>query len=262
MRPGGVGMRRSHGSVGQAACPPQKPDTTLSVVNSMATAPNPSATVPAESHAVGVCAPAEFPRAELRIALGRGGYTAVFWHDSVDAAVDACGDTAPDLFLLGVRHPDSEALGCVGVLLEACSSTKIVLVCERSGAGDVRKALDAGARALVPLSEVGAALVPVLGVVMAGQVSVPGPAGREAGRHVLTAREKQILGQVVLGMSNAEIAAKLYLAESTIKSHLSSAFAKLGVASRNEAAALILDPASGVGMGILTIPSQKISIPG
>jgi two-component system response regulator DesR len=228
----------------------------------MATASNTPARVPTESLAVGVCLPPEFPRAELRIALGRGGHTAVFWHDTVDAAVDACQDSDLDLFLLCARHPDAQALGCVGVLLEASSSTKIVLICERSGAGDVRKALDAGARALVPLSEVGDALVPVIGVVMAGQVSVPGSAGREAGRNVLTAREKQILGQVVLGMSNAEIAAKLFLAESTIKSHLSSAFAKLGVASRNEAAALILDPASGVGLGILTIPSQKISVPG
>jgi DNA-binding NarL/FixJ family response regulator len=59
-----------------------------------------------------------------------------------------------------------------------------------------------------------------------------------------------------MGMTNAEIAAKLFLAESTVKSHLSSAFAKLGVASRSEAAAVILDSRTGVGLGILTIPSN------
>ena len=64
---------------------------------------------------------------------------------------------------------------------------------------------------------------------------------------------KQILGMVVLGFSNAEIAAKLYVSESTVKSHLSSAFATIGVRTRKQAAALILDPGSGFGTGILAI---------
>ncbi len=59
-----------------------------------------------------------------------------------------------------------------------------------------------------------------------------------------------------MGMTNAAIAGQLYLAESTVKSHLSSAFAKLGVASRSEAATVILDPRSA-GLGILTIPSKS-----
>jgi two-component system response regulator DesR len=193
------------------------------------------------------------------VALRQGGYEPAFWHNTADAAIEACRESDLDLFILGVRWPDAQALACVSSLVNACSSTKVILVCERSGEGDVRKALDAGARALVPLSEAEDALLPVIEVVRAGQVSVPGLAGREAGRKVLTSREKQILGQVVLGMTNAEIAAKLFLAESTVKSHLSSAFSKLGVASRNEAAALILNPATGVGLGILTIPSEKVS---
>jgi hypothetical protein len=42
-----------------------------------------------------------------------------------------------------------------------------------------------------------------------------------------------------------------------VKSHLSSAFTKLGARSRSEATALILDPATGLGPGILTIATDR-----
>jgi hypothetical protein len=42
-----------------------------------------------------------------------------------------------------------------------------------------------------------------------------------------------------------------------VKSHLSSAFSKLGVRSRNEATALILDPENGLGTGILAISQDE-----
>ena len=61
--------------------------------------------------------------------------------------------------------------------------------------------------------------------------------------------EEKILGMVVLGMPNSEIAGRLVLAESTVKSHLHSSFRKLGVRSRNEAVARILDPSGHLGTG-------------
>lgn len=61
---------------------------------------------------------------------------------------------------------------------------------------------------------------------------------------------------VVLGFSNGEIASKLFVAETTVKSHLYSAYRKLDVRSRQEAAALILDSSQGLGLGILTISNE------
>jgi DNA-binding NarL/FixJ family response regulator len=59
-----------------------------------------------------------------------------------------------------------------------------------------------------------------------------------------------------MGYMNCDIANQLYLAESTVKSHLSSAFLKLGVRSRSEAVELILDAEQGLGRGILAITSD------
>jgi hypothetical protein len=61
-----------------------------------------------------------------------------------------------------------------------------------------------------------------------------------------------------MGYMNCQIAERLFLAESTVKSHLSSAFAKLGVRSRNEAVSLILDPNRGLGTGILTVGGEPL----
>lgn len=74
-------------------------------------------------------------------------------------------------------------------------------------------------------------------------------------RH-LTLREREILRCVGLGMTNIEIAAELKLALSTVKSHLSSAFVKLGVSNRTQAAiAMLSDRATFEAMGVLERPA-------
>lgn len=155
-------------------------------------------------------------------------------------------------------HRRAGAAACAEVREIAASDADlvVVLVVEQASAGDVRRALQAGAGAVVTEASVEDALVPSIGAALAGQIAIPARAGANAAPKLLTTREKQILGLVVMGMTNAAIASKLYLAESTVKSHLSSAFSKLGVSSRNEAATLILDPRSGTGLGILTIPTE------
>jgi DNA-binding NarL/FixJ family response regulator len=76
----------------------------------------------------------------------------------------------------------------------------------------------------------------------------------------LTMREKQVLSLVVMSLSNGEIARQLYLTESTVKSHLGTAFRKLGVRSRAEAARLVADPERGFGTGILAITGPKLTV--
>ncbi|MFL5872015.1 MAG: LuxR C-terminal-related transcriptional regulator [Solirubrobacterales bacterium] len=86
------------------------------------------------------------------------------------------------------------------------------------------------------------ALVPTLLAVGAGQVVVPRWEYRRDTPASLSHRERQVLRLAVAGETNDSIARELYLSCSTVKSHLTSAFAKLSVRSRREAAVLLLDP--------------------
>jgi DNA-binding NarL/FixJ family response regulator len=120
-----------------------------------------------------------------------------------------------------------------------------------SPAGDeveCRRAISAGADGAVRDRDLDAALAATVTAAAAGQISFPDGLQGAADERSLTPREKQVLRCVVTGLTNAQIARELGLAESTVKSHLSSAFAKLGVASRAEAAALIRDQVRAPGL--------------
>ena len=123
----------------------------------------------------------------------------------------------------------------------------------------VRGAVLNGADGVVLRESLEQTLGATIAAARVGQLVVPRAASTAAYRPQLSTREKQVLGMVVLGFTNGEIARKLVLAESTIKSHLSSAFTKLGVRSRSEAAAMILDSESGLGTGILAISVDERS---
>jgi DNA-binding NarL/FixJ family response regulator len=100
-------------------------------------------------------------------------------------------------------------------------------------------------------------LLPTLAAVSAGQCVVPKTIRQIVDRPPLSPRERQILAMIVLDFSNAEIARKLFVTESNVKNHLSSAFQKLGVKSRSAAAELILNRESGLGPGILHISPEE-----
>jgi DNA-binding NarL/FixJ family response regulator len=117
----------------------------------------------------------------------------------------------------------------------------IVVVSPQSTATAVRRTLDAGADALVFEPEIGIALVPSIRAVESGQSVVPRRLRAGVERPNLSHRERQVLTLVCDGRTNAEIAEALFLAESTIKSHMASIFTKLGVHSRKEAGAVFLD---------------------
>jgi DNA-binding NarL/FixJ family response regulator len=126
-------------------------------------------------------------------------------------------------------------------LSRAARGAAIIVVSPRVTATAVRRTLDAGADALVFESEIFQTLIPTLRAVESGQSVVPRNLRAGVERPYLSRREQQVLNLVCEGLTNAEIAATLVLAESTIKSHLASIFTKFGVHSRKEAVAVYLD---------------------
>jgi DNA-binding NarL/FixJ family response regulator len=121
-------------------------------------------------------------------------------------------------------------------------SVALVVVAPAGNEHDIRRGLRAGADGIVLDSDLDTTLVVTIQAALAGLVAVPRQVSGQAVRPVFSHRERQILELVATGGTNREIADRLYLAESTVKCHLSSAFSKLGVRSRAEAAALVLDP--------------------
>lgn len=137
--------------------------------------------------------------------------------------------------------------------LKAELGTPVVAVVGSATLRAIRNAVGGAVDGVVAEAEVERALAPTVAAVLSGQVVVPSSFRGVVGRPTLSAREKQVLAMVVMGFSNAEIASKLFVAESTVKSHLNSVFARLGVRSRHEATAMILDPDGGLGAGILSL---------
>ena len=119
--------------------------------------------------------------------------------------------------------------------------TAVVAISPPATGTGVRRALDAGADALVFGPDFEDTLVTTIRAVASGQSVVPRKLRASVERPVLSHREQQVLALLREGMTNAEIAGALFLAESTIKSHLSSIFTKFGVRSRREAVAVSLD---------------------
>jgi DNA-binding NarL/FixJ family response regulator len=164
----------------------------------------------------------------------------------------------PACVVVTAERPDRAAIDGVRLIRSRLMGTAVVLVCRRADSSQVRRALELGVDGVVLIAEAEVALASVVSVVCAGQVSVPSDQRGQVRTPALTHREKQILALVVAGLTNAQIARELYLAESTVKSHLSSAFGKLGVSSRNEAASLILDPERGRGLGVRGVESRAL----
>ena len=169
-------------------------------------------------------------------------------------------DADPSAVILVIPDLERELEESAQSIRTVLPGARIVVVAPSVSPRALRSLFTERVDALVLEEDVDRCLALVVKSVCVGQISLPQSLRATLVRPALSSREKQVLGMVVLGLTNREIAHKLRLSESTVKSHLASSFTKLGVGSRNEAAALILDPRAGLGTGILAITDERVAL--
>lgn len=192
-------------------------------------------------------------------ALASEGFTARCF-DAVESMPEADRLAGRSPIVLWIEDTTSSLASRIEGLRSRFEHVPVVVLCASIERWELRAALGAGAAGIVTDDDLEGCLGPCLRAVQVGQVCVPRGQWRQIEPPALSAREKQVLGLVVMGYMNCEIAERLFLSESTVKSHLSSAFGKLGVRSRNEAADLITNPERGLGVGILELAPEADEI--
>jgi DNA-binding NarL/FixJ family response regulator len=172
-------------------------------------------------------------------------------------AVEQLPSLAPEVVLMDIRMPVLDGIAATAQLRQAADGVA-VLVLTTFGEDEVLwGALEAGAAGFVLKDSSAEELIAAVRAVAGGaawfdsavaprilehyrrQVA---PAGREAMRlALLTDRERDVLRMMARGATNKEIAATLYVAEATVKTHVGSIFRKLGVRDRPAAIVFAYD---------------------
>jgi DNA-binding NarL/FixJ family response regulator len=188
------------------------------------------------------------PKLLVSVAAGdvllRDRIAAALADDSISASPPrgATTDVAILVFDLATNDHAAELRAAV----RALPAPRFVVVTPGAGPVGARRAVREGAAGIVLEADIEQTLVPAVRAVAAGLTAIPVKLRSAAEKVPLSYRELEVLRLVAAGKTNCEIALALCLAESTVKSHLSSLFRKLGAGSRKEVARLALDPDEGL----------------
>lgn len=166
--------------------------------------------------------------------------------------VDRTHEYRPDVALVDIRMPDTDGLTAISEITRASPDTAVAMLTTFGRDEYVTRALDEGASGFLLKTAAPHELISGVHAIAAGGAFLSPEITRRVITHmrnrrvsptqeriaVLSARERDVLALVGGGRSNAEIARKLYLAEETVKSHVSAILARLDLANRVQAAIL------------------------
>jgi DNA-binding NarL/FixJ family response regulator len=161
-----------------------------------------------------------------------------------EEAVAICAEHQPDVLLLDLSMPDLDGIEVTRRLQEAAPGTKVVVFTSFSDRERIVQALDAGAVGYLLKDAEPEELHAAVRAAARGEAPLTPRAAaalladrRERPPDVrLTAREREVLGLVVEGFANKQIARRMGISEKTVKGHLTNLFQRIGVADRTQAA--------------------------
>ena len=165
------------------------------------------------------------------------------------AAIQLCGEILPDVVLMDMVMPDMDGAAATRAIRQQFPQVQVIALTSFKEGELIKKALEAGAIAYL-LKDVSADdLVWAIRSAQAGRATLSPEAAQALVETAnqpptpgldLTEREREVLALMVEGLNNTQIAGRLTVSPSTIKSHVSNVLSKLGVASRTEAVTLAL----------------------
>lgn len=168
---------------------------------------------------------------------------------SGEEAIQLCAQALPDVILMDLMMPDMDGATATRLIRQKHPQVQVIALTSFIEQETVQNALQAGAigyllkdvsadelaRAIRAAHSGRATLSPQATQVLVQAANQPPAPGYD-----LTERERVVLALLVEGLNNTQIAGRLVVSPSTIKTHVSNILSKLGVTSRSEAVALAL----------------------
>jgi len=181
-------------------------------------------------------------RAGIRAVVEARGFDVLAEVGTGEEAIEAARELHPDVVLCDLRLGEGMDGVATTAALRALSTPPAVLILTTfDHDAQIVRAVEAGAAGYL-LKEVGVEIISRAIVDAASGSTVPTPGGDErlvaalrAPRVELTAREQEVLALVAEGLSNREIAVRLFVTEATVKTHIVHLLDKLGAESRTGA---------------------------
>lgn len=180
-------------------------------------------------------------RSGLAASLGlEDDLTVVAEAGSAEEAVEQFRQHHPDVVLMDLRLPGANGTTATANLRRDWPDARVLMFTTFDGDEDVYRAMQAGARGYLLKSAPREELLTAIRTVAAGDRFLPAELSLRLAQRVsapdLSEREIEVLRLISAGKSNKEIGSALFIAEDTVKRHVSNILTKLGVSDRAQAA--------------------------